>query len=160
MILKQLSKKFYINLLILFSIFLIDRFSKLYVIYLSQRNYNPEIFTSKFLDINLVWNEGIAFGLFSFNEKFLYNIFTVIISIIIFIILVMVIKNKGFKQYSLILIFGGALGNFYDRIFYKTVPDFIDFHIGQFHWFIFNAADIFITTGVIFMILFELTDKN
>jgi signal peptidase II len=55
------------------------------------------------------------------------------------------------------MIAGGAIGNAFDRILYKQVPDFIDFHIGQFHWFIFNIADIFITLGVVFMIIIELT---
>ena len=58
------------------------------------------------------------------------------------------------------MILGGALGNIYDRIFYRAVPDFIDFHISNFHWFIFNFADIFITIGVIFMIIFEYIGIN
>ena len=72
----------------------------------------------------------------------------------------MIIKNEGYKKYALLMIFGGAIGNLYDRIFYKAVPDFLDFHIGEFHWFVFNVADIFITLGVIFMILLELIDNN
>ena len=76
------------------------------------------------------------------------------------IIIVMAIKSEGFKKYSLLMILGGALGNFFDRITYKAVPDFLDFHIGNFHWFIFNIADVFITTGVIFMILNEFIVNN
>ena len=72
----------------------------------------------------------------------------------------MIIKNKGLKKFSLLMIFGGAMGNLYDRIFFRAVPDFIDFHIGEFHWFVFNLADIFISIGVIFMILIELIDNN
>ena len=74
----------------------------------------------------------------------------------------MIINSYGIKKYGLMMIFGGALGNLFDRIFYKAVPDFIDFHIGEFHWFVFNVADIFITIGVIIMILFEsiLNDKK
>ena len=67
----------------------------------------------------------------------------------------MLYKSNGIKKFSLMMILGGAIGNVYDRIFYKAVPDFIDFHIGNFHWFIFNVADIFISLGVIFMILSE-----
>ena len=96
----------------------------------------------------MIWNEGIAFGLFSFNEKIFYNLLTLIIILIILIILIMTIKADGIKKYFF-MIFGGALGNFFDRLYYKAVPDFIDFHIGNFHWFIFNIADIFITLGVI-----------
>ena len=107
-----------------------------------------------------MWNEGIAFGLLSFNRTDLYNFLTIIISAVILIIFIMVIKNNGLKKYSLIMILGGAIGNLYDRVFSRAVPDFIDFHIGEFHWFVFNIADIFITLGVIFMILLELIDNN
>ena len=154
------NKTFFINLIIILSIFVLDRLSKLYIIYLDKINNGSEIFQSKFLNIYLIWNEGIAFGLFSLDDKHLYNILTLIILIVIIIISYLVAKNKGFKRYSLIFILGGAIGNFFDRIFYKAVPDFIDFHIGNFHWFIFNVSDIFITVGVICMITLELIDKN
>ena len=154
------SKTSYINLIIIISIFILDRLTKFYVIYLDKINSGSEIFSSKFLNIYLIWNEGVAFGLFSFQEKNLYNFFTIFILIIISIITFMLFKTKDFKKYPLILILGGALGNFFDRIFYNAVPDFIDFHVGEFHWFIFNVADIFITFGVIFMILLELTGSK
>ena len=154
------NNNFYINLIIIFSIFILDRLTKLYVIYLDKINSSSEIFSSKFLNIYLIWNEGIAFGLFSFNEKNLYNFLTLFILIIIFVILYMTSKSSGFKKYSLLMILGGALGNVFDRIIYKAVPDFIDFHIGNFHWFIFNFADIFITIGVIFLIILEFTVIN
>tara|TARA_Y100000748_G_scaffold222911_1_gene187567 strand:- start:98 stop:595 length:498 start_codon:yes stop_codon:yes gene_type:complete len=154
------NKTFFINLIIILSIFVLDRLSKLYIIYLDKINNGSEIFQSKFLNIYLIWNEGIAFGLFSLDDKHLYNILTLIILIVIIIISYLVAKNKGFKRYSLIFILGGAIGNFFDRIFYKAVPDFIDFHIGNFHWFIFNVSDIFITVGVICMISLELIGKN
>ena len=160
MILKNLNKNFFINLLIVLSIFLFDRFSKIYVIYLDKKVLGSEIFSSKFLNIILVWNEGIAFGLLSFGEETFYNSLTILIIIIIFIIYIMMIKSSGLKKYALIIILGGALGNLYDRIFFKAVPDFIDFHVDDFHWFIFNVADIFISIGVFFMILFELIDNN
>ena len=156
----NVSKTFFINLIIIFSIFTLDRLTKLYIIYLDKINNGSEIYQSKFLNIYLIWNEGIAFGLFSLDDKHLYNILTLIILIVIIIILYLVAKNKGFKRYSLIFILGGAIGNFFDRIFYKAVPDFIDFHIGNFHWFIFNVSDIFITVGVICMITLELINKN
>ena len=154
------NKTFFINLIIILSIFVLDRLSKLYIIYLDKINNGSEIFQSKFLNIYLIWNEGIAFGLFSLDDKHLYNILTLIILIVIIIILYLVVKNKGFKRYSLIFILGGAIGNLFDRIFYKAVPDFIDFHIENFHWFIFNVSDIFITVGVICMITLELIGKN
>ena len=154
------NKTFYTNLIIIFSIFILDRVTKLYVIYLDKINSSSEIFSSKFLNIYLIWNEGIAFGFFSFDEKNLYNFLTLFILVIILVILFMISKSSGFKKYSLIMIFGGALGNVFDRIVYNAVPDFIDFHIGNFHWFIFNLADIFITVGVFFMIIYEIFNNN
>jgi len=160
MINKNLTKNFYINLFIIFFIFIIDRISKIYVINLNNKSLSSELYSSKFLNINLIWNEGIAFGLFSFTQNNLYNLLTLIISIIIIVILKMILDSQGIKKYGLMMIFGGALGNLFDRIFYKAVPDFIDFHIEGFHWFVFNVADIFITIGVIIMILFEIIFNN
>ena len=160
MIEKNLRKNFIINSLIVFSIFLLDRLSKIYVIYLDKKFLGSEMFSSKFLNITLIWNEGIAFGFFSFDEKYYYNILTLIISLVIIGILIFTLKSNGIQKYALLMILGGALGNLFDRIFYRAVPDFFDFHIGDFHWFIFNVADIFITIGVIFMILIELISTN
>ena len=156
----MIKKNRFISSSFIFLIFLLDRVSKTYVIYLNDKLLGSEIFSSKFLNISLIWNEGIAFGLLSFNEKIIYNLLTIIILIIILIIFFMVLKSYGLKKYSLLMILGGALGNVYDRIFYGAVPDFIDFHVQNFHWFIFNVADIFITIGVIFMIFLELIDIN
>ena len=155
MILNILSKNLIINSLLVFLIFLTDRISKIYVIHLDQKLLGSEIFSSKFLNIGLIWNEGIAFGLLSFNQKNLYNSLTILILIIILVIFFMLLKSDGIKKYSLLIILGGAIGNVFDRIFYNAVPDFIDFHIGNFHWFIFNLADVFITCGIFVMILLE-----
>ena len=160
MIFKNLDKSFLINLSIIFLIFIFDRISKIYVIYLDDKLFGSEIFSSNFLNITLIWNEGVAFGLFSFDEKIFYKILTTIILIIILIIFIMTIRSDGFKKYSLSMILGGALGNVFDRLYYKAVPDFIDLHIGNFHWFIFNVADIFITLGILFMIIIELNNNN
>ena len=160
MIKKILRKSFIISSLLVFSIFLLDRLSKIYVIYLDKKFLGSELLSSKFLNIRLIWNEGIAFGLLSFNETIFYNALTFLILIIILIIFFMLYKSNGIKKFSLMMILGGAIGNVYDRISYKAVPDFIDFHIGNFHWFIFNVADIFITLGVIFMIIIEITGNN
>ena len=161
MILKEIfNKKLYLNLSILLIIFFLDRITKKIVIDLHQDNFGQQIFSSEYLNISLIWNQGIAFGLFPFNENYIYNILTALIALVIFVILLMIIKNEGFKRFSLIMIMGGALGNLYDRIFFLAVPDFLDFHVGNFHWFVFNVADIFITIGVIFMILIEFIDNN
>ncbi len=160
MIQKILRNKFIVNSLIVFSIFLLDRLSKIYVIYLDNILLGSEIFSSKFLNITLIWNEGIAFGLFSFEDETFYNFLTLLIFAIICVIFFMIIKSEPLKKYSLLMILGGALGNIFDRIFYKAVPDFIDFHVGNFHWFIFNVSDIFISIGVIGMIIIELTNNG
>jgi len=160
MIFKFLSKNFYISFSIVALIYFVDRFSKIYIIWLDKNNFGLDIFNSAYLNIVLIWNKGIAFGLLSFNQTYLYNIISLIIFIIIALLIKMSISSQGFKRYSLLMIVGGALGNFYDRIYYKAVPDFIDIHIGELHWFIFNTADIFISVGVIFMIFFELIGDN
>ena len=158
--LKNLSKNFYISLVTITSIFAIDRILKLYVIYESKKMFATELYVSKYLNITLIWNEGIAFGLFSFDQDNLYNLLTLIILFVTIIILVIIINSQGIKKYALSMILGGALGNLFDRIIYKAVPDFIDFHVAEFHWFIFNLADIFITIGVVFMVLIELNSNN
>jgi len=155
-----LNKNFYINFFTIIIIFSLDRISKFYVISQNEKNFTPDLFTSKYLNISLIWNEGIAFGLLTFNESYFYNFLTILIAIIIIIIFFMILRNKGLKKYSLLMILGGALGNLYDRIFFKAVPDFIDFHIGNFHWFIFNVSDIFISLGVLFLIFLELIDNQ
>ncbi len=157
-----LNKSFVINLLIILSIFGLDRFSKAYVISINEKSLSSDLFVSKYLNINLIYNEGIAFGLLSFEENYIYQILTTIIFIIIIILLFMIFraKTKKYEKIGLILIAGGALGNFYDRIIYNAVPDFIDLHIGNFHWFIFNIADIFITIGVLWLIFLEIISKK
>ena len=156
----MIKKNFFINSSFILLIFLLDRISKTYVIYLDKKLLGSEIFSSKYLNISLIWNEGIAFGLLSFNHGNLYNLLTIFIAVIILVICFMIYKSNDIKKYFLIFILGGALGNIYDRIFFNAVPDFIDFHINGFHWFIFNVADIFISLGVIFMIFFEIIDNN
>tara|TARA_B100002019_G_scaffold81652_1_gene70509 strand:+ start:30 stop:539 length:510 start_codon:yes stop_codon:yes gene_type:complete len=160
MIKKSLGKNFFINFSFILSIFLFDRITKIYVINLDKKFIGSEIFSSKYLNITLIWNEGIAFGFLSFDQENLYNLLTILIILIIFFILVMVLKSSGLKKLALVMILGGALGNVFDRILYKSVPDFIDFHVGEFHWFIFNIADVFITIGVFSMILFEFIGNN
>ena len=160
MIFKFLSKNFYISFSIVALIYFLDRLSKIYVIQLDKNNLGSDIFNSTYLNIVLIWNKGIAFGLLSFNESYLYNIISLIIAIIIIVLVIMSLKSQGFKRYSLLMIVGGALGNLHDRFFFNAVPDFIDFHIGNFHWFIFNVSDIFITLGVISMIVLELFDNK
>ena len=155
-----LKTNFNMNFFLIISIFILDRVTKIYVINFYDNNFGTDLLNSKFLNIRLIWNEGIAFGLFSFNEEFFYNILTFLIGSVIIIIFIMIKKSEGFKKYSLSMVLGGALGNFYDRIFFKAVPDFIDFHIGNFHWFIFNVSDIFITIGVILMIVLELISNK
>ena len=149
-------KKIFLNLILVLLIFFLDRFSKIYVLNLAELNSKVDIYLTPYLNLYLIWNKGIAFGLLSFEESFVYNATTLVIILVSLVVLIMVFRTNGFVRYSFISIFGGSLGNLFDRIYYTAVPDFIDFHINGFHWFIFNVADIFITTGVICLIYAEI----
>ena len=153
-------KKFLLNSIIVLIPFSIDRFSKVYIIELMEKTEISEIYITSFLNSYLVWNTGIAFGLFSFSNEFTYNLFTALIMLVNLIIIYLAVITKDFRKYFFLLILGGSFGNLFDRLFYGSVPDFIDFHIGNFHWFIFNLADIFITVGIICLILAELLYKK
>tara|TARA_B110001452_G_scaffold114347_1_gene94858 strand:+ start:978 stop:1469 length:492 start_codon:yes stop_codon:yes gene_type:complete len=149
-------KKILLNFIIVLVIFLTDRISKIYILNIAQAEGVVDVYLTTYLNFYLIWNKGIAFGLLSFEENYVYNIISLIIALISIVILVMIIKNVGFKKYALIFILGGSLGNLFDRVYYSAVPDFIDLHINSFHWFIFNIADIFITIGVICLIYDEI----
>ena len=153
-------KKLSLNLLILMMVFLIDRLTKFYILKLAEDDNLVDIYLTSYLNLYLIWNKGIAFGLLSMNESMIYNTITLIIGIIIIVILFMLWRSDNIQRYFLVLIVGGALGNFYDRIIYTAVPDFIDLHFKGFHWFVFNVADIFITVGVFCLILVELFYNN
>ena len=149
------SKKIIINILIVSIIFFLDRVSKIYIINLAELENSLEIYINSYLNLYLIWNKGIAFGLFSFDESSVYNFVTILILVILLIILILIFKSETYKSYFYTIILGGALGNLFDRLYYFAVPDFIDLHINNFHWFIFNIADIFITLGVICLIYVE-----
>ena len=153
-------KKLLLEIVTVLLIFLADRASKIYILRIAQVESVVDIYVNPYLNFYLIWNKGIAFGLFSFNESLIYNSVSLIIGLIIIAILILIIKSEDIKKYAFLLVLGGALGNLYDRIYYSAVPDFIDFHIREIHWFIFNVADIFITLGVIFLIVLELFDKK
>jgi len=149
-------KKIIYSTLIIAIIFFLDRVSKIYIVSLATNNIPVDIFVTKYLNIYLIWNEGVAFGLLSFDQNNIYALITVIIAIISIVVLVLIIKTNDIRFYFYSFIFSGAVGNLFDRMYYSAVPDFIDLHINNYHWFIFNVADIFITIGVICLILVEL----
>ena len=149
-----------LNSVIVIIIFLADRFSKIYIIKVAELENAVDIYLNSYLNFYLIWNKGIAFGLFSFDEKYVYNMITLIIVTITTIVLIMMFKSEGFKKYSLLFVFGGSVGNLFDRIYYNAVPDFIDFHINDFHWFVFNVADIFISLGIMCLIFDEIFINN
>ena len=157
---RYLNKNFVINFFIILCIFCLDRITKIYVISENLKSLSAELFESKYLNIFLIWNEGVAFGLLSFNERFGYNLVTIIIAIVIIVLIVMLLNAQKFKRLALLCVIGGALGNFYDRVVFNAVPDFIDFHIGEFHWFIFNIADIFITVGILLLLIVDIFFKK
>ena len=153
-------KNFYLNLVIILIVFIFDRATKLYILKLAEVEASVDIYITPYLNLFLIWNKGIAFGLFSIDASIIYNSITILIGLIIITILFMMLKNNNIQRYFFALIVGGALGNFYDRTVYSAVPDFIDLHFYGFHWFVFNVADIFITIGVFWLILVELFFNN
>ena len=157
---KIINQKNFTNIILIIFIFLIDRISKILIVSYIKESENAEIALTTFLNLNLIWNEGIAFGLLSFESALSYNLVTIIISIVIIILLVMLNKAEKLSRFAILLVIGGALGNFFDRIYYSAVPDFIDFHLKSFHWFIFNVADIFISIGIICLIYVEILKKD
>ena len=149
-------KKNFWNLIFILSIFLFDRVTKILIINNGKKFDEVNVEITSFLNFSLIWNDGIAFGLFSFDQKTYYNLITFIIIMITIVIFVMIIKTQKIEKLGFMMIFGGSLGNIFDRIYYSSVPDFIDIHINNFHWFIFNVADIFISLGVILLIFIEI----
>ena len=148
-------KRFFIYFLILILIFLIDRTSKIYIINLAEGNTILDIYLNKFINIFLIWNKGIGFGLLSFDNNNFYNFITILIVLINLLILYFVFKSQAPQSWFFLVTLGGSLGNLYDRIYYSAVPDFIDLNYNGYHWFIFNVADIFITIGIICLICTE-----
>ena len=151
-----IKKKFIFYFLITLLIFILDRISKIYVINIADTYGKVDIHLNQFVNIILVWNTGIGFGLLSFEKQFVYNLITLIIVLVNFVILYLGIKSNNFKGLLFFIILGGSLGNLFDRLYYSAVPDFIDINYNNFHWFIFNVADIFISTGIICLIFVEL----
>ena len=151
----MVKKKNLINFLIVFLIFILDRLSKYIVLEKSNNSGILDISLNSFLNINLVWNNGIAFGLLSFNQNIFYHSITLIIILITLLIIWFAHKSSGLEKISFLMITGGSLGNIFDRLYYTAVVDFIDLHINNIHWFIFNIADIFISLGVIILITIE-----
>ena len=153
---KDNYKKYIIYLLIFTIIFALDRITKIYILHLAEINNTLDIYITSFLNFYLIWNKGIAFGLLSFDKNIVYNFITFFIAFVTLIILIIALKSSDFKGYLFMIIFSGSIGNLFDRLYFSAVPDFIDFHINDFHWFIFNVADIFISLGVICLIFVEI----
>ena len=148
------------HFIIIILIFIIDRISKIYLLNLYESGTNVDFYIFSFLNIYLAWNTGIGFGLFSTDPNIFYHFLTVLIGIINLVLIILLLNINNIRKYFISMILGGSFGNFFDRIYYFAVPDFIDLHIGNFHWFIFNIADIFITIGIICLILVEIFSKN
>ena len=148
------------KIIVIITIFLLDRATKIYLINLQSSGTDVDFYINSFLNFYLVWNTGVGFGLASIETSFYYHILTSIIVIINIVLIFLLVKSKGIYTYCLALVIGGSLGNLFDRIYYYAVPDFIDLHLGNYHWYIFNVADIFITVGIIGLILVELLKKE
>ena len=148
------------KIIIILAIFLFDRLTKIYLLNLQETGSEIDYYIFPFLNIYLVWNTGVGFGLLSMESNMIYHILTTIIVLINILLIIFLVKSKGLTAYFIAVIIGGSLGNLFDRIYYYAVPDFIDFHLGDFHWFIFNIADIFITVGIIGLIFIEFIKKE
>ena len=148
------------KVIIILTVFFIDRATKIYLINLQSTGTDIDFYIFPFLNFLLIWNTGIGFGLASLETNIFYHILTAIIAIVNLVLIVFLLKAKGIYIYLFSLIIGGSLGNLLDRIYYYAVPDFIDVHVGNFHWFIFNVADIFITAGIIGIMFVELLKKE
>ena len=148
------------KIIIILVIFFLDRITKIYLINLQSSGTDIDFYISSFLNIYLIWNTGIGFGLASMETNIYYHILTFIIGLVNIGLLYFLMKLKGVYAYLIAMIIGGALGNLFDRIYYYAVPDFIDLHLQNYHWFIFNVADIFITIGIIGLIFIELFRKE
>jgi signal peptidase II len=145
---------------IILAAFIIDRVSKIYLINLQELGTEIDFYILPFLNFYLVWNTGIGFGLISLEANLYYHILTTLIVIVNLALIYLLAKAKGISMYLISLTIGGSLGNLLDRIYYYAVPDFIDIHIGNYHWFVFNIADIFITIGITGLIIIEFLKKN
>ena len=148
------------KILIILLIFFFDRATKIYLINMQSSGTDIDFYIFPFLNFYLVWNTGIGFGLASMESNIFYHILTIVIAIINIVLIYLLIKLKGIYTYLIAIIIGGSLGNLFDRIYYYAVPDFIDLHLGNFHWFIFNVADIFITVGIIAVVFIEMLKKE
>jgi len=153
---KFFFKKIIIYFGIVLIIFLADRISKLYILSVLENSGDVDIYINSYINLILAWNSGIGFGLLSFDKSVIYNTITILIIFINLIILYLIIKSDKIRSYLFVIILGGSIGNLFDRIYYSAVPDFIDISYKGYHWFIFNVADIFISIGVICLIIVEL----
>ena len=141
-----LKKENFYFLIIILLIFVLDRYSKIEII----ENFSDKTFyVNDFLNLSLTWNTGIGFGLLSYETNLIYNLISGLICLVISVVVYLALKSNIGDKIFFSIIIGGALGNFYDRIIFRAVPDFIDLHYNNFHWFTFNIADIFITLGVV-----------
>ena len=148
------------KIIIILTVFILDRITKIYLINLQSSGTDIDFYIYPFINFYLVWNTGIGFGLVPLETNIFYHTLTIIIAGVNIILFIFLIKFQGIHAYLISLIIGGSLGNLFDRIYYYAVPDFIDLHLGNFHWFIFNVADIFITVGIIGIIIKELFNRK
>ena len=144
--------------LIVLITFTFDRLSKIKIVELQE--ISNSLFINEYINLDLVWNTGIGFGLLSSDSNVIYNLITGVICFVILFLIYLITKSKTIDKILFSLILGGAFGNVYDRITYFAVPDFIDIHYKNFHWFTFNIADIFITIGILVFITKDLILKN
>ena len=144
-------------LIVILIIFFLDRYTKFLILdNFSENTY----YLNDFINLDLIWNIGIGFGFLSTDSFLIYNLITLLIGLVILSLFYFLVLSEIIDKLIYSVIIGGALGNFYDRLVYNAVPDFIDIHYKNFHWFTFNVADIFITIGILIFILRSFFVKN
>jgi signal peptidase II len=156
-----IKKENIVVIILIIVLFSLDRTSKIQII----NNFSERVYLiNDFINFDLTWNTGIGFGLLSFDSSLIYNSITVFIGLVILFLIYLAINSANAEKLIFSTIIGGAIGNFYDRLIYNAVPDFIDLHYNGFHWFTFNVADIFITLAIILYIMknyfVKMKDKN
>ena len=156
---KKVNKHIF-SIILITSIFLLDRISKIIILNLEEIYGTNSYSLTSFINFELIWNDGIAFGLLSLNNEVYYNLVTLFIIIVTLVVFFLMTKSIGLEKYGFMMVFGGSLGNIFDRLYYSSVPDFIDIHFNNFHWFIFNVADIFISLGLFLLIYLEIFCKK
>lgn len=138
-----------------------DQLSKHWILTLFAARPDEHVVTlAPFLNLALTWNRGMSFGLFNYDARLNAFVFTALAAVIVAGLVVWLRRvRQGFLALAIGLVIGGALGNVADRLLRGAVVDFLDFHLGRWHFYVFNLADAAISVGVALMVLDSLLGR-